>query len=204
VTATGERAPSTRFDLVVAVTSLGGLKAVSMLLDGLPEEFPVPLVILQHRARGEKTTQQLIELLQRHTSLPVRTVRSGDQVNAPGVSVLPGGFTAEIDHLGQFRLQEADRLGGGDALLTSAADMLGGRVIGVVLTGLLRDGAEGARAVKAHGGYVLAQEPATARAASMPSAAIATGCVDLVLACNRMAAAIVALTLPPGTAELLR
>jgi two-component system chemotaxis response regulator CheB len=57
--------------------------------------------------------------------------------------------------------------------------------------------------VKRHGGRVLAQDPATARAASMPSSAIATGCVDFVLPPHRLAAALTALTMAPGGASLL-
>jgi hypothetical protein len=61
-----------------------------------------------------------------------------------------------------------------------------------VLSGMLRDGTEGIRAVKRHGGRVLAQDPATARAAGMPSSALATGCVDFVLPPRRIAAALIA------------
>ena len=75
-------------------------------------------------------------------------------------------------------------------------------MIGVVLTGMLRDGTTGVRAVKRHGGRVLAQDLATARAGSMPSSAIATGCVDFVLPLHRIATALVALTMAPGAAEL--
>jgi two-component system, chemotaxis family, protein-glutamate methylesterase/glutaminase len=76
-------------------------------------------------------------------------------------------------------------------------------MIGVVLTGMLKDGTKGVRAVKRHGGRVLAQDPATARASGMPSSAIATGCVDFVLPMHRIAPALVALTMAPGAAELL-
>ena len=90
------------------------------------------------------------------------------------------------------------------ALLTSAAATAGpGAVIGVVLTGMLHDGAAGARAVKRRGGSVLAQDPATARAPSMPSSAIATGCVDYVLPPEGIAAALTALTRAPGGAASL-
>jgi two-component system chemotaxis response regulator CheB len=65
---------------------------------------------------------------------------------------------------------------------------------------MLHDGARGVRLVKRHGGRVLAQDPATARAGSMPSSAIATGCVDFVLPPHRLAAALVALTMAPGGA----
>jgi two-component system chemotaxis response regulator CheB len=68
---------------------------------------------------------------------------------------------------------------------------------------MLCDGTRGIRPVKRYGGRVLAQDPATARAASMPSNAIATGCVDFVLPPRRLAAALIALTMAPGGASLL-
>jgi hypothetical protein len=67
-----------------------------------------------------------------------------------------------------------------------------------VLTGLLRDGAQRIRAIKRRGGRVLVQDPTAARAAGMPSAIIATGCVDFVLPLDRIAPALVALTIAPG------
>jgi hypothetical protein len=71
--------------------------------------------------------------------------------------------------------------------------------IAVILSGMLQDGTQGIRPVKRYGGRVLAQDPATARAAS----AIATGCVDFVLPPHRLAAALIALTMAPGGAVLL-
>jgi two-component system chemotaxis response regulator CheB len=95
-----------------------------------------------------------------------------------------------------------EHLRGGDTLLTSLATAAGPRAIAVVLTGMLRDGALGVRAVKRHGGRVLVQDPATARAASMPASAIATGCVDFVLPLERISTALTALAMAPGGADL--
>ena len=67
---------------------------------------------------------------------------------------------------------------------------------------MLRDGAQGVRAIKRHGGRVLVQDSATARASGMPSSATATGCVDLVLPLYRIAPALIALTMAPA-ADLL-
>jgi two-component system chemotaxis response regulator CheB len=67
-----------------------------------------------------------------------------------------------------------------------------------------RDGAKGVQAIKGHRGRVLAQDPATAGSPEMPSAAIATGCVELVLPPHLLASALVALAMAPGASELLR
>ena len=91
----------------------------------------------------------------------------------------------------------------GDTLLSSLAPVLGPAAVAVVLTGMLDDGARVVRAVKRHGGRVFVQDPATAHAPGMPSAALATGCVDFALPLHRIAQALVSLAMAPGGAELL-
>jgi two-component system chemotaxis response regulator CheB len=145
----------------------------------------------------------LTRLLQRSTDLPVRTARDGQPILGPGMLVLPRGHTGTLEAGYQLRLHEQARVvGGGDELLSSAAQVARERLIGVVLTGMLADGANGVRAVKRHGGRVLVEDPHTARAGGMPSHAIATGCVDFALPQQRIAAALTALVLAPGGAEL--
>jgi two-component system chemotaxis response regulator CheB len=89
-----------------------------------------------------------------------------------------------------------------DTLFRSAAAAYGERVIAVVLTGRLDDGALGVVAVKNAGGRAFAQDRASAAAFSMPGAAIATGCVDYVLPPAAIAAALITLTMLPEAAEL--
>jgi two-component system chemotaxis response regulator CheB len=93
-------------------------------------------------------------------------------------------------------------LGGGDALLASAARVAGVRAIGVVLSGKQADGSIGVRAIKRRGGRVLAEGPRTAQASSMPAQAIATGRVDSALPNHRLAAALLTLVLAPGGADM--
>jgi two-component system chemotaxis response regulator CheB len=91
-----------------------------------------------------------------------------------------------------------------DPLLCSIAEHVGARALGVVLSGANDDGAAGVIALKRAGGCVLAQNRATARCFTMPAAAIATGCVDLVLPVNRIAHALISLSTWPGADSLLR
>jgi two-component system chemotaxis response regulator CheB len=202
VSATGQGAPMPPFRLVVVVASLGGLAAISTVLAGLPAAFSVPLLLVQH-SRADHDPDRLSRLLQKVTRLPVRTGRQDLWVvDAPGVTVIPAGLTATLDNAHRLHFTDGKALGGGDTLFSSVAAALGRAAIGVVLTGMLRDGTEGIRDIKRHGGRVLAQDPATARAGGMPSSAIATGCVDFVLPLSRIAPALVALTMAPGGAEL--
>jgi two-component system chemotaxis response regulator CheB len=190
------------FELVVVVASLGGLPVISALVAGLPPSFPVPVLVVQHRPRGTDQAR-LPWLLGRRTTLPVRGASPGLSVFLPGVTVIPGGYAAVVNSAGHLHLAETCELGG-DALLISAAETAShGALIAVVLSGMLRDGANGVRAVKRHGGRVLAQDPSTAEAPGMPSSALATGCVDFALPPNRLASGLVALAMAPGGAELL-
>jgi two-component system chemotaxis response regulator CheB len=187
---------------VVVVASLGGLPVISALVAGLPPEFPVPVLVLQHRPLGTDPAR-LPWLLGRRTALPVRGARPGISAFLPGVTVIPGGYAAAVNSAKRLHLAESHNLGA-DALLVSAAETASdGAVIAVVLSGMLRDGATGVRAVKRHGGRVLAQDPVTAEAPGMPLSALATGCVDFLLPPNRLACGLVALAMAPGGAELL-
>lgn len=190
------------FDVIVMVASLGGLEAVSTVLVGLPAAFRVPVLISQH---GKKRSRPdvLPQLLQRETLLPVQAARAGMVIEPGTVTVMPRGCTSTLETGNRLAMTASDHIAQGDALLISAAQVAGPRAIGVVLTGMLHDGAQGVRAVKRHGGRVLVENPTTARASSMPSNAIATGCVDFVLPARRISAALIALTMAPGAADLL-
>lgn len=198
VSSAGSAAGRHSFDMVVVVASLGGLPVIRTILEGLPETFRLPILIVLHGMPSENR-DRLSWLLERHAVLPIRTARQGMSALAAGVTIIPGGFAATIDASHQICLART-RVMGGDGLLSSAAATASpGAVIAVVLTGMLHDGAAGALAVKRQGGIVLAQDPATARAPSMPSSAIATGCVDHVLAPEGIAPALIALAMTsPG------
>jgi two-component system chemotaxis response regulator CheB len=118
------------------------------------------------------------------------------------VAVIPSGYATTLRG-GRLWLAADSTWMDGDALFTAVAAWAGAGSLGVVLTGLQRDGTIGARAIKRVGGRVIAQDPATARGASMPDSAIATGCVDYVLPITHVAPALVALTMASGAAELL-
>jgi two-component system chemotaxis response regulator CheB len=202
MSATRQNTGDARGGVIVLVASLGGLHALSTVLSGLPESFPACLLVVQHGRRDDDSSR-LPALLAKRTELPVHRAERGDPALRAGVTVVPGGFDATLGCTHGLELTAADGATGGDALMKGVAAAFGPAVIGVVLTGLLSDGTEGVRAVKRHGGRVLAQDPETARASSMPANAIATGCVDFVLPLERVAPALTALTMAPGGAELL-
>jgi two-component system, chemotaxis family, protein-glutamate methylesterase/glutaminase len=91
-----------------------------------------------------------------------------------------------------------------DELLASAARALAPRLIAVVLSGRLDGGARGVREVKRHGGRVIVEDAGSAAAPAMPTAALATGCVDFALSPERLGDALIALCAAAGAAELFR
>jgi two-component system chemotaxis response regulator CheB len=181
---------------------LGGLQAITTVLADLPATYSVPIAVVQHRGRTHDRHDSLTAILARRTCLPARVAEAGASASQIGITVIPAQATATIDESGRWVLEaDAMEMRPGDALLRSSADTT--PTVAVILTGSLADGAEGCRAVKRAGGRVLVQDPAAARASSMPANAIATGCTDFVLPLEKISAALLALTTAPGAAELL-
>jgi two-component system chemotaxis response regulator CheB len=185
----------------VVAASLGGPAAIAQVLAGLPPDFPAAVLVVQHRT--PVTDVSFVEALQWRTALPVHRAEDGHPIATPGVTVLPARHTATAED-GRLRLRQADGARTADPLIMSVAAAYGPRAIAAVLTGRLDDSAAGVRAIKRHGGRTLVQDPGTARAGGMPAAALATGCVDLVLPLPHIAHALVVLTMAPGGADLFR
>jgi two-component system chemotaxis response regulator CheB len=195
VVGVGRETPGTPVAAIVA--SLGGLAAITAVLAALPAPFPASVLVVLHSRRSDDPGR-LTHLLGKATQLPVRTGRRGTPLGTPGVTVVPGGYLAGVDAAHRLTLTENAAARGGDTLLAGLAQAVGPAAIAVVLTGMLHDGAQGVRAIKRFGGRVIVQDPSGARAGSMPSSAIATGCVDLVLPLEHIGPALVALTTLPG------
>ena len=163
--------------------SAGGLEAFSQVLEGLPEDSHLALVLVQHLAPQHESA--LPELLGGKTRLPVRQVTDGMRVEAGHIYVIPPNVQMEIsDGVLYLAPRPGDRTQYTpiDLFLRSLAQSAGNRAIGVILSGTASDGAMGVREVKGVGGITIAQDPETARYDGMPRAAIATGMVDLILA----------------------
>lgn len=196
--------PGPGTSVVVLTASLGGVQAVSDVLGGLPAEFPSAIVVNLHRA-ARPGRDHLPDVLAFRSTLPVRSLGMTNALEPGHVHVLPPGTAlANIDDgfMAAQTLQEGWRTA--DPTMTSVAHRYGSGCIGVVLSGRLNDGAEGARSIKRAGGRVIVQDPADAVAHGMPAAALATGSVDLVVPLRRVAQALIALIMAPGGAALLR
>lgn len=174
------RASEVRFVAVGA--SLGGMRALTVLLGGLPKDFPAAIAVVQHRA--SEGTDDLTTVLQRECAM--RVAEAGDkQVITPGqVYVAPAGYHLLVDD-GEFALSVDAPVNHArpsvDVLFESAAEVFGKRTIAVVLSGASHDGARGALAVHNAAGAVVVQDPVTAESQIMPAAALALVQPDAVL-----------------------
>ncbi|HUR94701.1 MAG TPA: chemotaxis protein CheB [Gemmatimonadales bacterium] len=194
------------FDIVVVASSMGGIQALETLLSAIPSSFPAPVAIVQHVS--PTCEGAMLRLLGRRTQLPVSFAENGQTLDAGKVYVAPPdrhflitrGHTALLTRTEKVKFCRP----AADPLFVSAGAVYGVRTLGVVLTGANTDGAGGAQAIKWSGGMVLAQDCSSSVAFGMPRAAIATGCVDLVLPLKSIGAAVVALTMARGAAEFLR
>jgi two-component system chemotaxis response regulator CheB len=188
------------YDLVVVGASLGGLEAVSKVLTALPETFPLPVVIAQHRAAAPIADGDLSAIWQRHTSLPVCEADDKSAIEPGHVYVAPADYHLLIEARGLFALStEGPVLWARpsiDVLFESAAVVYGAKVIGVVLTGASADGSQGMRAIRERGGCALVQEPSAAECDVMPRAVLAATAVNHVLALNEIGRVLGALAGP--------
>jgi two-component system, chemotaxis family, protein-glutamate methylesterase/glutaminase len=194
------------FDLVAIAASWGGPSALVTLLAGLPADFPAAIAVVQHRS-GQYPSS-LARTLGRQTALSVVDAEDGMAPQPGTVYLAPPDQHLLIEPDGTLTLSSAERhqfaRPAADLLFASTAARHRERAIGVVLTGKQQDGAAGAWAIKARGGRVLAQEPATCEAPEMPAATIRSGCVDFILTLEQIADVLVTLVMVPGAAPLFR
>jgi two-component system chemotaxis response regulator CheB len=186
---------------VILAASAGAVPLYGEIFGRLDRWLSAPVVLAQHRPADDGV---FADLLARRASLPVcgfspdKLLRDGALYLCPTDAQLR--FTSRrgvrFDRLAEDERAQAD------PVLASAAAAYGPAVLAVVLSGRLRDGAAGARAVKQAGGRVIVQDPRTAAHPSMPQAALATGCADACLPPSAIADAIRAFVGVPGAAAL--
>jgi two-component system chemotaxis response regulator CheB len=186
--------PPIQRDVVVVGASAGGVEALKELVSGLPAEFPAAVLVVLHMASSG--TSVLPQILGRHSDVEVGFALDGEQLRRGQVYVAPPDQHMLV-HGSRLRLTHGPRENGHrpaiDPLFRSAARAGGSRVIGVVLSGLLDDGASGLQFIREHHGAAVVQDPEDAMFPSMPLAAIALTEPDCLVPISEMADALCAL-----------
>jgi two-component system chemotaxis response regulator CheB len=179
---------------VVIAASTGGPRALAQLLPALPARLGEGTLIVQHMPAG--FTGSLAARLDKMSPLSVREAVLGDALEPGTALVAPGGTHLRLDEARHARLTDEAPIGGlrprADLTIADVAAAWGERTLLVVLTGMGRDGAQGARAVRAAGGRVLCEAAESCTVYGMPRAVIEEGLADLALPLGELAEAIVA------------
>lgn len=175
---------ATHYDIVGIGSSWGGVQELCKLVSALPENWPVPIVIVQHQHPNSGPALQRI--LGKLTSLVVIDVEDKEKIEPGHIYIAPANYHLLIEQDKIFGLSTDAPLNFSrpsiDVTFDCLARVFQQRCIGIILTGANSDGSDGIKKIKSAGGYVIAQSPETAIAPVMPEAAIATGSTDIVLA----------------------
>jgi two-component system, chemotaxis family, protein-glutamate methylesterase/glutaminase len=198
--------------VLAIAASTGGPAALDVVLPALPAGFPLPVLVVQHMP--ELFTALLAERLNRSCRLKVREAEEGAPLSAGTISIARGNWHLEVVAATSATLPRSNRPGSGrpptlhlsqgapenhcrpsaNVLFRSAAGVYGGRVLGVVLTGMGSDGLAGCRILRNAGCLVLAQDEATSIVWGMPGAVATAGLANRVLPLNAIGAEIVRLS----------
>lgn len=180
-----------RSELVGIVSSTGGPAALHTLLAGLSSDFDVPIVIVQHLPAG--FAESMAANLARRTGRDVRIARQGMTLLPGLVVVAPGERHLEVVRIGaRLRCALVDGVEengcrpAGDRMLRTAAEATNGKMVGVCLTGMGRDGAKGMQTLDRFGGHVVVQDEASSVVWGMPSAVLEAGVRASVLPLDRI------------------
>ena len=188
----GSADPAEPYGIVAVAASAGGITALGRVLGGLPAEFPVPVVVVQHLDPRHKTI--IAEVLGRRAKEEVVLARDGERAEPGTIYVAPPNHHLLVEAEAVLVLSSSELVHflrpSADLLFESVAGAYGPRAIACVLTGTGSDGAMGVSAIKSRGGTVIAEDPDLAQFKGMPEAAIATGAVDFILPLDEIAAVI--------------
>jgi len=178
---------------IAIASSTGGPKQLPAFLALLPQGLPCSLLIVQHIDEG--FIEGLVQWLDRRSQMPVALAQNGDIIESGKIYVAPDGRHLVARRGGILGLEDSPPVDGfrpsGSLLLESVARVYGEMAIGVVLSGMGSDGAEGIRAIHEAGGKTVVQDEDSSIVFGMPRAAIKTGCVDYVLPADKIPAKLI-------------
>jgi two-component system CheB/CheR fusion protein len=182
--------------------SAGGLEALEKFFDNMPADSGMAFIVVQHLSPDYRS--MMVEILSKHTEMPVLQVEDGMLVQADCIYLIPRKKNMTIFH-GQLFLTEKDATRGLnlpiDIFFMSLAQDQAEKAIAVILSGTGSDGTRGIRAIKENDGMIIVQEPTSAKFDGMPNSAISTNLVDYVLPPEQMPRELLKFILHPHIAK---
>jgi len=181
------------YSIFAIASSTGGPQALAHILASIPEDFFCPIVIAQHIVDG--FAPGLAEWLSTVSNLPVRLARDGEVIKPGTVFLAPSESHLTVTPARRFALVERREEDiyhpSCDKLLLSVAEVYVSHSVGVILTGMGRDGVNGMEKIKLMGGYTIGQDEESSVVFGMNGAAISCGAVRSVLSVERIASAMI-------------
>ena len=163
--------------------SAGGLEALQSFVKNLPSDSNISYIIAQHLSPTYKS--MMVELLRKESKVKILEARDGIIAEANTAYICPPNknitITDNIMHLSEPSVATYSPKPSVDLLFESLANYKKNKAIGIILSGTGSDGSRGIRAIKAEGGFTIAQEPESSKYDGMPISAINTGNIDLIL-----------------------
>ncbi|MFC1496559.1 chemotaxis-specific protein-glutamate methyltransferase CheB [Candidatus Margulisiibacteriota bacterium] len=179
--------------IVGIVASTGGPRALLEVLRHFPPDFPCSVAIVQHISEG--FTRGLVEWLGKEIHITIKEAEQGETLRPATAYVAPFGLQMQLTEDGKVLLEDGPPCNGfkpsANVLLKSVAAVYKEGAIGVILTGMGEDGAEGIKEIKQNGGATIAEDEKTAAVFGMPKAAIEMGVVDKVLPIDRIGSGVI-------------
>lgn len=170
------------YDAIVIGASAGAVEALSHILSALPQDYPLPIMIVVHVPPDKKSV--LAEVIGEKCAMTVREAEDKDELQPGTVYFAPPDYhlLVEADKTLALTVEEPILFSRPsiDVLFESAADIFGKKLLAVILTGANADGAAGLRCVVNEGGTAIVQNPASAHAPAMPEAAL-KACPDALM-----------------------
>ncbi|MHB8876660.1 MAG: chemotaxis-specific protein-glutamate methyltransferase CheB [Myxococcaceae bacterium] len=181
--------------LVAIASSTGGPQVIHKLFSELPGDFPAPIVVVQHI--NAAFADSLAGWLAASSKLKVRVAKEGDALVPGEVLIAPPSVHTRVQTRGRLSVSPGEARDGhipsASLLLESAAKTYGRRAVGMILTGMGTDGADGMLAIKQAGGKTIAQSQESCVVFGMPGAAIAKKAVDLIVHSDELSQALLRL-----------
>lgn len=183
ITYNNKKAISKSVDAVVIGASTGGPRALQSVLTDIDKNIGVPIFVVQHMPRG--FTKAFADRLDTICGLNVVEAEDGMKIEKNTIYIAKGGYHMVLNNNKYISLNEEPSIWGVrpavDKLFNSAAEVYGGNLLSVVLTGMGRDGARGTEVIKDKGGITISEDESTCTIYGMPKVAYETGKVDMVL-----------------------
>lgn len=184
-----------QFKAVVVGVSTGGVSALKILLEGLPRDFPVPVLIVTHIAPS--SDDGLAVLLDSHCTIRVKEADEQENLVAGTVYLAPANYHLLVERSGTLSFSIDPPVNFArpsvDVLFETAAEVYGSALIGIILTGAGNDGSKGLVKIKESGGVTIVQDPADAEMESMPRSALQLLKADHLVGLNEISGLLVRL-----------